>query len=615
MRGHSVAAETLECGVSLRRHRYDDQGVSSAGERRRRRRQEVRRRRSTLIALLVLLMAIAAVGVSQITSGPHVARKRTAVVAPRIARTTVTRSVSRSVMHGTSGILDAKRRAPKSAKPYLGPDGVVSPAILAENRRAGTTAWEISSQPSNGYIQGWADTTDARLGQRVGLYVTTTSPTFHVVAYRMGYYQGRGAREIWRSGTLRGAVQPTCPLTPGINMVSCDNWHRSLTMRITKAFVQGDYLLKLTASGGQQGYILLTVWDPRSTAAYLVVARSLTEQGWNTYGGGYDFYAGQGACTLGQSGSYPPCNRARVVSFDRPYASGDGASDFLGDEYPLVRFMEEHGLDAAYCTDVTLSEDPSIILHHRALLSLGHDETWTTSERQGAENGLAHGVNLALLSAAPLVRHARLQASAIGPDREEVDYRNPSEDPLYGSGHTRTVTGNTFATPPSNWPPTRLVGGEYSGYLFTGSTPAPFVVYDASSWIFKGTGLKDGSSVPGVISSDIEHVNPGTAPAGLEVLGHSPIPLAEAYSNQGAWNGVTYADMTYYSDPQSKAGVFESGAVSWISRLTPCAPGATCPATAVARITGNLLRLFGQGPAGKREPSVANWQHVTPPGS
>jgi hypothetical protein len=33
------------------------------------------------------------------------------------------------------------------------------------------------------------------------------------------------------------------------------------------------------------------------------------------------------------------------------------------------------------------------------------------------------------------------------------------------------------------------------------------------------------------------------------------------------------------------------------------------------KITGNLLWLFGQGPAGRFIPSQANWQQLTPSGS
>jgi hypothetical protein len=545
-----------------------------------------------------------------------------AIVAVETSRATTGNTAVRSTaaaarQGGTSSRRSGATKTTKTtkAKTFLGSYGVESSAIIAENRKPGTTAWKITDAPATGFIEGFANTTSASAGQRVTFYVSTTAPQFDVVAYRMGYYQGKGARAVWRSTEIPGTLQPTCPVTAGVNMVSCDNWSLSLTVSITSAFMQGDYLFKLTGSDNQQSYVLLTVWAPDSTAAYLVMSRSLTEEGWNTFGG-YSFYEGEGPCTLGQTGSYPPCNRARIVSFDRPYATGEGASDFLGNEYPLVRFMEEHGLDVAYCTDVTVDEHPTILLHHRALLSLGHDETWTTTELQGAETALAHGVNIVFFGAAPAVRHARLQASPLGPDREEVDYRDSTEDPLNGTGHTATVTGNTFSTPPADDPVTLFVGSEYSGYLDPGVPAAPLVVHQATAWLFKGTGLQDGSSVPGVIESDIDHVNPTAAPQDLEVLAHSPVPLTEVYTNQGQWGDDTYVDTTYYTDPAGDGGVFQSGTVNWIDALDPCvALGSSCPNTTLDEITGNLLWLFGQGPAGKLEPSVSNLDTVTPPGS
>jgi hypothetical protein len=489
--------------------------------------------------------------------------------------------------------------------PALGPSGVTSSAMIAENQRPGTTDWELSSAPAtSGTIAAFADTTYAAAGQAVRLYVTTTAPTFHAVAYRMGWYQGKGGREIWTSPEVAGRVQPQCPLTAGVNMVSCDNWSAALTMPITASFVPGEYLIKLVGRGNQQSYVPLTIWDPHSTAAYLFVSRSLTEEGWNTYGG-YSYYQGVGACTLGQTSTYPPCNRARIVSFDRPYATGYGASDFLQNEYPLVRFMEQRGLDVSYVTDITLDADPATILHHRALLSLAHDETWTYNERQGAETGLEHGVNLVFFGAAAVLRHSRLQASALGADRQEVDYRDQFEDPLNGRGDRMQVTSNTWSSPPANWSETRLVGEVYSGYLNTGST-APFVVSEANAWIFKGTGLQNGAQIPGVIASDIDHLD-GSAPDNIEVLGHSPVPLSLAYTNQGEWDGSTYSDMTYYTDPTGEAGVWDSGTVNWVAALDTSPP--------VATITGNLLWLFGQGPAGKRVPSTPNWRTIVPEGS
>ena len=502
---------------------------------------------------------------------------------------------------------------PTVAVTKLGPSGVVSSAVVDENQQPGTAAWRITDQGA-GSIDGFADLNYAAVGNIVHLFVSTTAPTFTVTAYRMGWYQGLGAREIWASAPIAGTVQPPCPVTPVTNMVSCANWTPDVTMPVTPAFVPGDYLLKLVGSGNQQAYVLLTVWDPSSHATYLIMNRSLVEQGWNTFDG-YSFYAGVGPCIL-DSNTYPVCDRARVVSFDRPYA-GDGSSDFLTNEYPLVAYAEELGLDVTYCTDICISEHPTFVLQHRALLGLDHDETWTNSERLAVIDAFDAGVNVAFLGAATLVRHARLQPSALGPDREEVDYRNGAEDPLDGKIDPKEVTGNTWASPPTDWVASAFLGQLYSGYLQSGQPSVAMKVFDASAWIFKGTGLADGDLIPGVINSDIDHVDPGgPKPADLQVLAHSPIPLSEAFTDEGKWNGFTYSDMTYYTSATSHAGLFDSGDNVWVATLVRCpATDPTCPSSYTRRITGNLLWLFGQGPAGSKVPSTANWTTVTPPGS
>ncbi len=497
---------------------------------------------------------------------------------------------------------------------FPGTAGVEARWVVQENRRPGTTAWRIAPGAPENQIMGFSNLNYAQVGDKVTLYVSTPAPSFTVTAYRMGWYRGTGARAVWTSAAMPGTVQPACPLTPGINLVSCDNWTSSLTVPVTRAFVQGDYLLKLTGSGGQEGYIPLTVWNPTSTAAYLVVNRTFTEVGWNTYGG-FSFYQGTGPCPAG-SGTYPVCNRARVLSMDRPYASGWGASDYLSNEYPLVQYCEEHGLDVTYVTDVTLSEHPALALAHRAILSLGHDETWSYDERHAVVAARSQGVNVVFFGAAAVLRHVRLESSSLGPDRLVVDYRDSAADPLGATGDPDQVTGNTFASPPTDLPPESLTGELYSGYL-NGPAAAPFVVYDPSAWVFEGTGLHAGSQLPGVVMSDIDHLGASSeVPQDLQVLGHSPVPLSLAFTDEGTWAGDTYSDMTYYTDPSSKAGVLDTGTVNWIHAMSSCAPTAPgCPASQVRAITGNILRLFGQGPAGVTTPSVANWSTVVPPGS
>jgi hypothetical protein len=511
------------------------------------------------------------------------------------------------------------RVAPRTASPHpakapatvLGSDGVEASWVIDQNKLPGTTAWEIVGQPAGKALDGFDNPGYAKDGQLVTFYVSSVAPSYTIDAYRMGYYQGKGARLVWSSPRLRGVVQPACTLTTSVNMVSCDNWAPSLRLRLTKAFIQGDYLFKLTGSGGQQSYIELTVWDPAARGAYLIKNDTFTWEEWNDFGG-YDFYSGLGSCPANH---YPLCSRARIVSFDRPYDYGDGAGDFLTNEYPLVRFMEKHGLDVGYATDLTIEQHPSILTHYATLLSLGHDEAWAYHERLFVENEMKQrGMNVIFFGASAMLRHVRMQSSPLGPDREEVDYRNSAKDPLDGKGNPLEVTGNTWGSPPANWPESNFVGEMYAGYTGYGVTAQPFVVADAAAFVFAGTGLKDGSKIPGVILSDFDHFDPDMAhPADVQILGHSPLPINDVETDLGDFNGVTYSDMTYYTDPTSHAGVFDSGTNNWIFSLRPCTPGETaCPAPILRRITGNLLRVFGQGPAGLKVPSVANFTQFYP---
>ncbi len=468
--------------------------------------------------------------------------------------------------------------------------GVHANWVTAENARQGTTAWRIAGQPP-GTIAGFANRVSAHAGDPVTLYVSTDASSFQVDAYRMGYYGGAGARLVWTSKTVAGVTQPACPVDAGTNMVHCDNWSPSLTFTVTPAFLQGDYLLKLVGAEGQQSYVTLTVWDPSSHAAYLIKNDVYTWQAWNSYGG-YDFYAGLGSCAP----TYPPCNRARVVSFDRPYLPGNGSADFLYNEYPLVRLAEQEGLDVAYATDLDVEEHPQMVLQHRVLLSLGHDECWSYHERLAAQAAEKQGVNMVFFGASPVLRHVRMQPSPLGPGREEVDYRDSGADPLDGHGNPLEVTGNTWSSPPANWSEVPFVGEGYSGYVLPGGQAVPLVVADGSAWIYKGTGLSTGSQVPGLLISDFDQVVGGDHPSNLQILAHSPMPKGEIETQSPA----PYSDMTYYTDPVSHAGVFDTGTVAWIPDI-PAHPE-------VQKMTINLLALFGRGPAGDVQPSVPNWQ-------
>src|SRR5580693_8344744 len=68
---------------------------------------------------------------------------------------------------------------------------------IAENSRPGTEDWVIHHLGAADEIMGYAGTASVAQGERFPLYVSTTADEFRVNAYRLGWYQGHGAREGW----------------------------------------------------------------------------------------------------------------------------------------------------------------------------------------------------------------------------------------------------------------------------------------------------------------------------------------------------------------------------------------------------------------------------------
>jgi hypothetical protein len=476
---------------------------------------------------------------------------------------------------------------PNSATSPAARAGPAGTQVAVENRRAGTAGWRITRLGAPEAIQGWADQVSAASGERVRLYVSTTAGHFRVEAYRMGWYGGRGARLVWRSQPVAGRRQPPPTLTPGTNMVAT-RWRPSLTIPIGPDWPSGVYLLKLVGATGQR-YVPLTVRDDTSKAALAVMNAVTTWQAYNLWGGRNQYVGPDGRLET----------RSRVVSFDRPY-HGNGAGEFLGNEYPLVRLVERLGLEVTYWTNVDLHRDPKRLLVHRGLVSLGHDEYWSTRMRRGAEAARGHGVNLAFLGANAVYRHIRLEPSPIGRHRQQVNYKpwSVGDDPAWQTDPDQVTTD--WRRPPLNNPESRLLGAQYE----CNPTHAPGVVVQPSSWLFAGTGVRAGTRLPGLVGDEYDRVQPDAPrPPGVEVLLHSPVRCLGA-----SVRGPSFADTTYYTAP-SGAGVFNAATSSWVCQLSrACAKTRRSPLTArvVRTVTSNLLRGFAGGPAGQDHPSQSN---------
>jgi hypothetical protein len=466
------------------------------------------------------------------------------------------------------------------------------PFPASENAKRGTWDWHITDQGAPNAIEGYADHVSVLPGQSFRVFVSTTSRTYRVLAFRMGWYGGRKARLVWRSGRLPGRVQAGPRIARKTRMVTAP-WRPSLTVS-TKGWPQGAYLLRLDARSGAERYVPITVRSP-STAGKVVMVLGVTT--WEAYNlwGGHSLYDGPSGYS----------SRSYAVSFDRPYDQ-DGAERFLVYDQPPIALAERmYRLPIAYETDTDIQAHPGLLNGARAVFSLGHDEYYSAAMRKALLHVRNHGTNLAFLGANAMYRHIRFASSPLGPDRVIICYKDAAIDPMYHKD--KAATTQNWRDPPDPRPESVITGVFYE----CNPVSAPYVVYDPKNWIFAGTGVRKGTRFPGMVGPEYDRVNPAVPfPKPLEVLAHSPLTCG----------GVsTYADSAYYTVP-SGAGVFAAGTMRWTCAMRGpalCGHGLTSAAKRFAdRATQNLFKAFDAGPAGRKHPARSNLAAVKPaPGS
>jgi hypothetical protein len=468
--------------------------------------------------------------------------------------------------------------------------------IQVENAKVGTTAWQLSAPATNREIEGYASLTSVNKGGTIDLYVNTIDPSFNINVYRMGWYNGEGAREVLALTGLPGTVQVMPTPIPGTFLVEAQ-WVNPVTLTTTNPsdpsdWTSGIYLAKLTGSGGKESYIIFVVRDDTRPSDLLFQSSVTTYQAYNTWGG-YSLYT---------------TPQAQKVSFNRPYASTDplgisglGAGDFLtnntGIGYPaskaaweinMLRFLEREGYDVTYATNVDTHESVSPILKRKAFLSVGHDEYWSYQMRTNVEAARNQGINLGFFSSNTCYWQIRLESDALDrPNRTIVAYKEDAltADP-YATDRNRKndyLITTRWRDRPVRRPEDALLGVLYVDDGVNGD----IVVYDATQWPFAGTGLVNGARLPGLLGYEVDARGRATPP-GTVLLARSP------YTS--AWATSGYSEMVTY-EAASGATVFATGSMQWAWGLDDYNAPALRPSvlnSAAQQITRNVLaRLIG----------------------
>jgi hypothetical protein len=376
----------------------------------------------------------------------------------------------------------------------------------------------------------------------------------------MGWYGGTGGRQVLGPQRLAGVQQVTPTADPTTGIIEC-HWTNPYHLHVPTTWLSGIYLVKLHGNtSGLESYIIFTVRDSRH--ADVVFQQSVnTYEAYNPwprldltpdagYGGyvGASLYAYQTAedtcsapsCGPDETPGSPDGRQASQVSFDRPYGrglrattlAGVGAGNFLTMDYAaingghpqeqaegvggpsawefdMLRWLEHHGYDVTYITNVDTHDDVNQLLRGKVFLSNGHDEYWSDQMRQNVFAARDQGVSLGFFSGNYVFWAVYLLPDSGGsPDRTIELVDRTKSNPFSDMGKTEQT----------------LTGGMWRGNVGNGDIVVP---NDAplDHWVFANTGLHAGDVIPGMIGYEFDVFRPDfPQPSGLQILLHTQAP-------------------------------------------------------------------------------------------
>lgn len=476
--------------------------------------------------------------------------------------------------------------------PFAGKKSPKDNSIVIENKKKGTTDWQLTRvRPDKDLhrmpdIEGFCSKQSVQAGDKLDIFVSTSSSQdFKIDFYRTGYYSGTGGRHMHSIGPLSGISQST-PSPGDKNIHECE-WEASTSIVIPEDWLSGVYLGKLKTLPQQENepywesYIIFIVTDERPVDI-LFQCSDNTWQAYNRWPNNYSLYTHQ----KGVSGPWA------AVSFDRPYGRQSqftgivndplsfGSGEFISFERPFSYFLEEHGYDVSYCSNKDMLT-PDRGLKAKAFLSVGHDEYWDIRQFRSVEILKERGINLLFFSGNSVCWVSPFTESKSGNPSGRIYRAGP-----YGGNTSHAVHRERVNGPfPERGPDEGLLMGVRNIRPVNGG--GDWIVAKPDHWMFKGTEMKKGDRIPGLIGWEFH--GDAAEIAGLEVV-------AEGIAWNGGINPVKWQSVIYPGP--SGNFVFNASTIFWCQGLSS-PPGHTLPWShynrphgpdkRVQRITHNLL--------------------------
>ena len=500
-------------------------------------------------------------------------------------------------------------------------------AIVTENQRPGVpmSQWDLIAFGSTS-LQGFATDISVNHGSTVNFKIQSGTNNWRIDIYRLGYYQGNGARLVTTIRMSGTRTQPTPIVDSTTGLVDAGNWSVTASWAVPPSAVSGVYIAHLVDqnNSSNENHIPFIVRADESTSDIVFQTSDTTWHAYNAWPCGTsvpnaNLYGGNGP-----GGDSAP-GRAYKVSYNRPIATRDFCGvaadprDFVfGAEFAAIYWLEQNGYDVSYMAGVDIARFPALLRQHKIFTSTGHDEYWDTTARANVEAAVAAGVHLVFMSGNEVYWKTRWEPSIDGsatPFRTLVCYKetrhNAALDPKDASP-TWTWTGtwrDPRFSPPADGgkPENALTGTIFQVDSFRAD--AIEVPYAMSKLRFWRNTPRVSNAAPGATTTLTQNIlgyewdispDNGFAPGGQIHMSSTTLSVDTLLLDYGTvvGNGTATHNLSLYRHPTSGALVFGAGTVYWAWGLSDKHDGDPTPTDPdIQQATVNVLADMGVQPA------------------
>lgn len=370
--------------------------------------------------------------------------------------------------------------------------------------------------------EGYCGRSSYAPGDDVDLHCASRSPSFTVEVFRVGAERV----SVWTSAGVH-ADDHDVPARAW--EIGCD-WPTTVSIPTRSDWDSGYYEIWLTDEHSEgsrsqsQAFFVLRPTDTPTSPNVLLMLSTNTYNAYNQWGGRC-LYSGATAVSfqrpLERGYLYRP-SAPDEVDFDGRIANVAEPSDpthsrllayQAANDYPLwtdssgwhnwerrfVRWAERNNLPIGYITNADLTDHPEVLDNCRLLLTVGHDEYWSSEMRDRVDHFVESGGNWMILGGNTCFWQVRIEddgetmvcykgaARFADPVRHDQPHRLTSmwSDPVIGRPETSTI-GLTFTR-----------GGYHRVGLALADGEGAYTVHRPTHWAFDGLDLAGGDQIGG----------------------------------------------------------------------------------------------------------------------